>query len=186
METFHEKQRLQLCGVHALNNLFRESKFSKQVLDGIAHRLKEQTAPGSLINPHKSIWGTGNYDANVIIAALHSVHAEVVWFDHRRDVHLIPLDLLFGIIVNSSTKRFFDLWKTRHWFALTPIDGVWYNADSNLDEPQMFPTTSQLLEFLDEHRKAEAEVLLVVTPDRLKEVESKLQHDLTSPIGEPV
>lgn len=36
------------------------------------------------INPHKSLLGLGNYDINVIMAALQLRGREAVWFDKRR------------------------------------------------------------------------------------------------------
>ncbi len=36
------------------------------------------------INPHKSAFGLGNYDINVIMSALHTKHCEALWFDRRK------------------------------------------------------------------------------------------------------
>ena len=44
------------------------------------HRL----SPGTFFNPHRSMFGTGNYDINVIMSALQSKDQEVIWFDKRR------------------------------------------------------------------------------------------------------
>jgi len=48
---YHEKQSLQMCAQHSLNNLMQGPKITKQALDEIA----KQMAPDSLINPHKSL-----------------------------------------------------------------------------------------------------------------------------------
>lgn len=41
-------------------------------------------SPDTMLNPHKSVLGTGNYDVNVIMAALqHKGHA-AVWWDKRK------------------------------------------------------------------------------------------------------
>lgn len=70
----------ELCALHALNNLFQERGFSKQELDQICDSL----SPDVWINPHKSLLGLGNYDINVIMAALQRRGCEAVWFDKRR------------------------------------------------------------------------------------------------------
>ncbi|KAK1150673.1 josephin-2, partial [Acipenser oxyrinchus oxyrinchus] len=67
-DVFHEKQRLELCAIHALNNVLQERIFSKEAADDICKRL----SPESRMNPHRSFLGTGNYDVNVIMAALQS------------------------------------------------------------------------------------------------------------------
>ncbi len=77
---YHELQSCQLCALHVLNNLFQERLFSKKELDNICRRL----APNAWINPHKSALGLGNYDVNVIMAALQDKELEAKWFDRRR------------------------------------------------------------------------------------------------------
>ena len=80
-ELYHEQQSCQLCALHVLNNLLQRREFSKADLDAICARL----APDAWINPHKSMLGLGNYDANVIMAALQDerVNMELRWFDKR-------------------------------------------------------------------------------------------------------
>lgn len=41
-------------------------------------------APQCVVNPHRSMLGTGNYDVNVIMAALQSRELAAVWWDKRR------------------------------------------------------------------------------------------------------
>lgn len=41
-------------------------------------------APDSRLNPHRSLLGTGNYDVNVIMAALQGLGLAAVWWDRRR------------------------------------------------------------------------------------------------------
>lgn len=81
----------ELCALHALNNLFQERGFSKQELDQICYSL----SPDVWINPHKSLLGLGNYDINVIMAALQRRGREAVWFDKRRSVFI-------GIVRNCA------------------------------------------------------------------------------------
>ena len=80
MEIYHERQRLMLCAVHSLNNLFQDrNAYSKEDLDGISYQL----SPDSFVNPHKNMLGLGNYDVNVMMVALQQKNYEVVWFDKR-------------------------------------------------------------------------------------------------------
>ena len=80
MTVYHERQRQMLCAVHALNNLFQDEKaYSKEDLDSISYSL----SPHSWINPHKNLLGLGNYDVNVLMAAVQMKEHEVVWFDKR-------------------------------------------------------------------------------------------------------
>ncbi|XP_025125843.1 josephin-2 isoform X2 [Bubalus bubalis] len=77
---YHERQRLELCAVHALNNVLQQQLFSQEAADEICKRL----APDSRLNPHRSLLGTGNYDVNVIMAALQGQGLAAVWWDRRR------------------------------------------------------------------------------------------------------
>lgn len=46
--------------------------------------LPTRLAPDSRLNPHRSLLGTGNYDVNVIMAALQGQGLAAVWWDRRR------------------------------------------------------------------------------------------------------
>jgi len=60
--------------------LQRRDAFRQSDLDAICASL----APKAWLNPHKSLLGLGNYDINVITAALHKIGLEPVWFDKRK------------------------------------------------------------------------------------------------------
>lgn len=104
---YHEKQIRELCALHALNNLFQgdlffeafdsinirgsitnafccystaKGTFTKFQLDEIC----KQLSPNEWINPHRSVLGLGNYDINVIMAALQANGCEAIWFDKRK------------------------------------------------------------------------------------------------------
>ncbi|EYC00507.1 hypothetical protein Y032_0115g508 [Ancylostoma ceylanicum] len=63
---YHERQSRQMCLVHALNALFQRPQFSSQSLDEICYALNDKR----WFNPHRSMLGLGNYDANVLMSAL--------------------------------------------------------------------------------------------------------------------
>ena len=67
----------ELCALHALNNVFQERAFTKADLDAICSDL----SPSTWLNPHRSWLGLGNYDVNVLTAALHKKAFDLVWFD---------------------------------------------------------------------------------------------------------
>ncbi|XP_043255056.1 josephin-2 [Colletes gigas] len=166
---YHERQVKELCALHALNNLFQERGFSKQELDQICYSL----SPDVWINPHKSLLGFGNYDINVIMAALQRKGLEAVWFDKRRDPKCLCLDNIEGFILNvpSEYKLGFVLLplKRRHWIALKKIHGAFYNLDSKLDSPQLIGKEHDLLVYLkDQIDSKEKELFLVVS----KEIDS--------------
>nr|XP_046207962.1 josephin-1-like isoform X2 [Oncorhynchus gorbuscha] len=117
---YHEKQRRELCALHALNNVFQDgAAFSRDTLQDIYQRL----SPGTLVTPHKkSMLGNGNYDVNVIMAALQIRGYEAVWWDKRRDVGSIALSNVMGFILNvPSNLRWGPLrlpLKRQHWIGV--------------------------------------------------------------------
>jgi josephin len=127
---------------------------------------KETWTPLSVfLKPHHNAM-TGNYDINVLIAALEGEGKSVVWHDRRNGASLINLDAseesLMGIVLNVSVRKFGGLWKSRHWITLKKIDEVWYNLDSDLLAPETFKDTEEVREFLDYIIHHGGEVLLVM------------------------
>lgn len=110
-ELYHERQSRQLCALHVLNNLLQvndswnacsldffnsihysqEKAFTKAQLDEICLQL----TPSYWMNPHRSPLGLGNYDVNVMIAALQLRNLQVVWFDKRKWVRKSQVTFYF-------------------------------------------------------------------------------------------
>nr|XP_025705775.1 josephin-2 isoform X1 [Callorhinus ursinus]XP_025705776.1 josephin-2 isoform X1 [Callorhinus ursinus]XP_025705777.1 josephin-2 isoform X1 [Callorhinus ursinus] len=115
---YHERQRLELCAVHALNNVLQQQLFSQEAADEICKRL----APDSRLNPHRSLLGTGNYDVNVIMAALQGLGLATVWWDRRRPLSQLALPQVLGLILNLPSPMSLGLLslpvRRRHWVAL--------------------------------------------------------------------
>eukprot|EP01084_Bolivina_argentea_P301864 520904_1 len=115
-------------------------------------------APNKMINPHKSILNTGNYDANVLMMALSNINIDVQWYDARKANELDLDDPLFlepdecmefvGFILNNPQKAIFGILSRRHWLAIKQINGDFYNLDSKLATPKKFENTKQLTSFL--------------------------------------
>ncbi|KAK7372078.1 hypothetical protein VNO80_05447 [Phaseolus coccineus] len=170
-EVYHERQKLQFCLVHSLNSLFQQKDaFTRAKLNEISERLSleesntETWTPFSvLFKPHHNVF-TGNYDINVLIAALEEKGKSVVWHDHRKGASCIDIDapVLMGIVINVSVTRFGGIWRSRHWIALRKIDGVWFNLDSDLPAPQSFLDAHNVREFLDFTLAQGGEILIVL------------------------
>lgn len=151
MEVYHERQRQMLCAVHTLNNLFQErNAYSKADLDAISYNL----SPDSLVNPHKNVFGLGNYDVNVLMAALQLRDYEAVWFDKRLSLESLELQHIFGFVVNKpSNVNLIGLvvpFKGPHWFAIRKVNGSYYNLDSKLASPQSIGSEENFITFLTE------------------------------------
>jgi len=172
-EVFHEKQSLQRCGVHTINNLFQRQEVTQKEMDEIARNL----SPGSLICPHKSVLGTGNYDVNVIMSVLTLRGKVCKWWDRRRDVSEMRLDGLLGIIVNRQSAKLAGLWKSKHWYAITLIDGSFYNCNSTLEKPRQLADHAQLFQLLREEIEQNGEVIRVLHEDESDEKDEAKEGD---------
>ncbi|XP_032060967.1 josephin-2 isoform X1 [Aythya fuligula] len=132
---YHERQRLELCAVHALNNVLQRPCFTQEAADDICKRL----APDARLNPHRSVLGTGNYDVNVIMAALQSLGLAAVWWDKRRSLERLVLGQIVGFILNVPSHvslGFVALpLRRKHWLAVRQLGGTYYNLDSKLRAP---------------------------------------------------
>ncbi|CAG8650946.1 36448_t:CDS:2, partial [Racocetra persica] len=150
-EIYHERQKLWFCGQ------LQYKAFSKEQLDDIALNLSKKTDSSIkklnflYINPHKSVFGVGNYDINVLEAALKQFDLEIQWFDSRKDIRTVIQftdPTLFGIILNTQTSRLY-FWTSNHWIAVKPFfnneGGIpeIYNLDSKLPKPIKFDSIEQ-------------------------------------------
>ncbi|XP_047646137.1 josephin-2 isoform X2 [Phacochoerus africanus] len=103
--------------------------------------LRARLAPDSRLNPHRSLLGTGNYDVNVIMAALQGQGLAAVWWDRRRPLSQLALPQVLGLILNLPSPVSLGLLslplRRRHWVALRQVGGVYYNLDSKLRTPEV-------------------------------------------------
>ena len=140
---YHEKQKLSLCGVHAINNLLQKTAFDKASFDAVCNELAP--SPSSIafwnVNPHRSALGLGNYDVNVLMVILERQGFAVKWHDVRQEISATTLEDYYenlggkdqtaepeicGIVVNvPSTSMWSKLTKGRHWMTL-----LWSDAPS--------------------------------------------------------
>ena len=155
-----------------------EKTFTRKDLDCIADSLPDADVGWRASNPISLIWKphrntiTGNYDANVLIAALITVGKEVVWFDRRKGPDELELELtsygerLLGMIVNFPKSQYFGLWQGRHWVAIRKVEGVWYKLDSDESAPDLFLDGEDGLKaYLDSLISSKGEVILILNGD---------------------
>ncbi|NXQ51521.1 JOS2 protein, partial [Anthoscopus minutus] len=141
---YHERQRLELCALHALNNLLQRPWLSKAAADGICQRLAPRARP----NPHRSPLGTGNYDINVVMAALATLGLAAVWWDKRRSLERLHLPHILGFLLNVPspvTLGTLALPLARpHWLGVRRLGATFYNLDSKLASPAAIGAEPQL------------------------------------------
>lgn len=154
-----------MCALHTLNNLFqRANAFTKAQLDELCHQL----SPNTWINPHRSMLGLGNYDINIIMAALQTANCDLTWWDKRRKISTEDVESSFGFILNiPSPSRVAGLtlpFKTKHWLAIRRFGSVYYNLDSKLDSPLRIGDSIQLCEYLTKQlNEVDCELFIVVS-----------------------
>lgn len=196
---YHERQRLQLCLLHALNNLFQGHRaFSKPELDRIADDLVPLDTtttpswlrtPWSLVHkPHRTAV-TGNYDANVLMAALKTRGADAQWYDCRKGGAGLDLDDdggVVGVMLNVKQTKVAGLWRTRHWLALRSVGGWWYNLDSDLPAPvPLGPGSSEEVQgFLRRALDRGAEIFVVRRDDAGAAAAAAAADDGAPPVAE--
>ncbi|XP_014460708.1 josephin-2 isoform X1 [Alligator mississippiensis] len=143
--------------------------------------LSSRLAPDARMNPHRSFLGTGNYDVNVIMAALHSLDFAAVWWDKRKFLEQLVLSQILGFIINVPSNvslGFMSLpLRRKHWIAVRQVNGTYYNLDSKLKAPACIGGEGELRAFLqDVVSQSPCEVLLVV-PRAVEEAGSWLSPE---------
>ncbi|KAK5575903.1 hypothetical protein RB653_007038 [Dictyostelium firmibasis] len=126
-ELYFERQRKKLCGLHSLNNFFQCEKFTQKDMNDMAYEID---ITNRFINPHKSVLGLGDYDANVLVKALTSNGYEIQWFDKREKIDDLNLDELHGILINTISFRILSLYEARHWFILKNMNQIKIKSDN--------------------------------------------------------
>ncbi|UMM21581.1 hypothetical protein L5515_003197 [Caenorhabditis briggsae] len=156
---YHEKQKLQYCLIHTVNNILQKKEFDATKMDEICYGMNES----KWFNPHRSWIGTGNYDANILMASLQKHNLKVVWFDKRLGVEKIKFEKLRAIVFNIPSRTLLTLYRGRHWFAVVQKNEKFYNLDSKLSAPTVI---AEIANFTKNHvDSGDSEVMLVVEQD---------------------
>ncbi|NXP06525.1 JOS2 protein, partial [Thinocorus orbignyianus] len=166
---YHERQRLELCALHALNNLLQRPCFTRRAAEDICKRL----APDARLNPHRSLLGTGNYDVNVIMAALQGLGLAALWWDKRRSLEQLALEKILGFILNVPSNislGFLSLpFRRQHWLAVRRVGDTFYNLDSKLPAPVAIGGEEDLRVFLRDFLSRGLCELFLVVPREVEE-----------------
>ncbi|KAI8318838.1 hypothetical protein GQ54DRAFT_336042 [Martensiomyces pterosporus] len=115
---YHEKQSFWLCAKHSLNNVLQSEVYTQADLDRIAkylHEIHPEESGWLKFNSHKNFLGFGDYDVNVMIAALQEHGYDLLWHDNRTDIEEADLGRCTGLIVHIQPEWFF---RRGHWFAI--------------------------------------------------------------------
>lgn len=139
---YHERQRLALCAVHAVNNLLQRAAHTPADFDAACAELAPpETLAWWAANPHRSRLGIGDYDANVVLLLLarhHDLTAD--WWDPRHAVGPRDLAGRRGALWNvPSPTAWGRLTGGRHWVALlcrrrSGADGAGEAGDDDDDD----------------------------------------------------
>ncbi|PXF43811.1 Josephin-like protein [Gracilariopsis chorda] len=166
-----ERQSRFRCGLHAINALLKRSEYTPQALDTIADALRDNhPSPISrFTHPHRSIFGLGNYDLNVLQLALERKGLEATWLSPKHHLKtLLKQPNLVGFLVNVRATTFlatvfsalFD--DCRHWIAVARYADAFYLVDSMRRQPHCFASASHLHRYFDTIRQQQQAHILFV------------------------
>ena len=120
---YHEKQRLRLCGLHAINSLLQRPVFDENRLNLIGNSLfatesKLRCNEPFITNHYYNKFG--DYSIDVLREAL-----------QLKDIILRRINDLSAL----ADAQAFIIHSNDHWFSLRKFDGHWVNLNSTLDRP---------------------------------------------------
>ncbi|CAD8083619.1 unnamed protein product [Paramecium sonneborni] len=125
----HQTQVLRRCGLHAVNNLLQQDKYTRADFENLANEIKQQTKQS-----HCTYY-LGNYDINVIEKALLKENLELMWINQTQtiDIELLRDQQVYGLLINvikekSLIERICS-WDPRHWISIRKI----VNANNQLE-----------------------------------------------------
>jgi josephin len=165
--------------MHSLNALVQDEGLAvtRAELDSIADTILETTlAAGAgpccaqvlpsvcvrtCCHPHRG--PLGNYDVNVLMAALEERGLEAQWYDKRHRARSIDYGRseLVGFLINGENFRF-GMRMGRHWWAIRRIRGRWFNLDSLRNSPSPYPEIPALRDDLQRALDDDGQVLLIL------------------------
>ena len=124
---YHEKQRKNLCALHAVNGILQTNQVTQDAMNIIAEELFQNE---QLVNPNverKEYYSAlGDYQIQVIIRALATCGVNLLRFPSIEE-RLNPSRS--GVIIQANN----------HWIALRRIQTQWWDLDSHLPAPRHLP-----------------------------------------------
>ena len=175
---YHERQKLQLCALHSLNNLFQKNVFTKQMLDSIVYEYDKSWC----WNEYSSFF-TGNYDLTILLDALKSKGYTLRAIDINESFDIFNYKDAFGLLLNVPLERpFFDRLPVirtftkpgRHWLTIKSVDEEQYfDFDSKFSQPKLIGNQNDLVEYLNKLDRPQSYVYIVIHESMIDRFEQK-------------
>jgi len=175
---YHERQKLQLCALHSLNNLFQKNLFNKKMLDSIVHGYDKSWC----WNEYSTLF-TGNYDLTIILEALKRRGYTLRAIDINESFDRFNYKDCFGLLLNIPLERpFFDRLPLirsftkpgRHWLTIKSVDKEQYfNFDSKFSQPKLIGNQNDLIEYLNKLPREQTYIYMIIEEIRSEEFEQK-------------
>ncbi|CAK73006.1 unnamed protein product (macronuclear) [Paramecium tetraurelia] len=144
---YHEKQKLQLCGLASVNNLLQGQLYTAKTMNDLANQLPK--VENTFFNFHSSFFKIGNYSADLLTTALEQKGKRVLYFDKRKLENLqtiVQENEVVGLLIHNFKKGLIK--DTNHWFPILQKNQLWYNLDSKLKEYICLGNFDKLIDFL--------------------------------------
>ena len=177
-DLYHERQKLQLCALHSLNNLFQKPHFNKQKLDAIVSNYDKSWC----WNEYSSLF-TGNYDLTIILDALKNEKYTLRAIDVNESFDSFNYKDCFGLLLNIPIERPYlnrlplirSLTKPgRHWLTIKSLDGEQYfNLDSKLSKPELIGNQTDLIQYLSTLNRIQTYIYIVIEENMMEKFEQK-------------
>lgn len=154
-----------------MNALLQRQAYTSAEFDTLADSLAiERRKPW--FHPHRSVFGMGDYDANVLLFALEKEGCSTKWLTEKDDISsMLQLPSLFGFLVNVEGRHWMqkviDLFVdgTRHWIAVSRYQDGFYLVDSKSAAARKMATEDEVVDFFRKVRAQMGHILSVAKPD---------------------
>ena len=163
---YHERQSRKRCGLHAVNALLQRRAYTASEFDALADSLMLERR-NSWFHPHRSMFGLGDYDANVLLCALQKYGLDATWLTAKDDyLEIMCEDSLRGFLINvpssSVVTKFLKVFEpSRHWFAVSKYGTTFYVVDSSMQQPMMLKSKDEVAGFLTKMKKDDAFIMRI-------------------------
>ena len=173
---YHERQRLQLCALHALNSLFQKPLFTKKILDEIVYGYDKSWCWNEY-----STFVTGNYDLTILLDALKREGYTLRAIDINEPLETVEYKDCFGLLLNIAlpTSSFDRLpvirsftKPGRHWLTIKSVDHeFYYDFDSKHAQPVFIGNQTALIEHLKKFDRTQTYMYIVIEGTKLEQFE---------------
>ncbi|GAW80890.1 hypothetical protein, conserved [Plasmodium gonderi] len=103
----------------------------------------------------------GNFNVNILYFFMNKHNIELTWVDNKEisqkinknkssrcntifdDNHLNDKKLI-AFVINVVRMNIFHLYHHRHFYTIRKISGMWFQLDSSLSKPILFPTNEEI------------------------------------------